>query len=109
MAATQPLNIILSCPKRAFIAQTPLFKAVIYDGNGALVAPGTSVTITITGPMGAALATAAAMSTASTGIYTYASYTIPAAPVTGTARWKVAATDTAIVTTVESTIEVMGR
>ena len=43
----------------------------IYDDNNALVAPATSVTITITDPTGTAAVTDGAMLTSSTGIYDY--------------------------------------
>ena len=43
----------------------------IYDDNKDLVAPATSVTVTITDPTGTVAVTDGAMSTSSTGIYDY--------------------------------------
>ena len=45
--------------------------AEIRDNNNALVAPATSVTVTITDPTGTVVVTDGAMSTSSTGIYDY--------------------------------------
>ena len=65
----------------------------IYDENNALVAPATSVTVTITDPTGTAAVSDGAMSSSSTGIYDYY-YTTTVDVKYGEWRYVITATDT---------------
>ncbi len=97
--------------KQYLRGSTPYLRTKIYDLNGALVTPTTSIQIHIRDPRGIATQATASMTQegTTTGVYYYVSWTVPDTTLDGIYTYVIVVTDGTTITKKEGYFEVVSR
>jgi len=83
--------------KKWFRGSTPDLRFNIFDEDGALVDPGTTIKLSIADSFDNDVVTDVTCTKLGTGDYTYRGWTVPATSVGGRYTWRPQTTDTAVV------------